>query len=338
MLGNVRREEEKKAKIKEKVKENNEKRPASVGKKALAIKTAEKADQRSQKLLYCRYCQQMLMPNKFFVATNVFLDKNGKMSICSNCVQDIYDKNFTSYQDMKKAMFLTCQDIDLIYDEGMVSELKSYFENTKESKLSVMGKYKAIISSKYKNSSIRFRDTNIISDFEKKERALNVDIDRDREKKWGIFPTPEIYEYLEETYATYTDCYGAETPAEKDAFKTLALLLHRQRTEPTNKDVTTALKEQLKLCGISPEQQRKEKNDKGSKKFGVDIAIFENTDPILFIPEWEKESGRYKDYDGLKSDKEDIIRNMKNFFVEGSRDFNSEGIDISLITNGDEED
>jgi hypothetical protein len=97
------------------------------------------------------------------------------------------------------------------------------------------------------------------------------------------------------------------------------------------------LEKQLKLCGFSPEQQRKEKNDKGSKVFGVDIAVFENPDPITYVPEWEKETGRYKDYDGLDSDKKDIIRNMHNFFVEGSRDFRSDGVDISLIMEGEEE-
>lgn len=337
MLGDKRRELEKKERIKAMVEENNKKRPVTATKKVASIKSAVKAQNHSPKAIYCRYCQQMLPPVKYFNATNLFIDKNGKMSICTNCIQDIYDKNFLAYQDMSKAMFLTCQDIDLFFDDGVVVEVKNYFENTKDSKFSIMSKYKALVSVRNKNTNIRFRDTKIESEYDKKERIINVDLDKDRVKKWGTFPKEDAYEFLEETYNLYVDSYGADSPSEKDSFKTLALLLYRQREEPTNKDVTSALKEQLKLCGISPEQQRKEKSDKGSRTFGVDIAIFENTDPITYIPEWEKETNRYKDYDGLESDKKDIIRNMHNFFVEGSRDFKSEGVDISLITDSEED-
>lgn len=337
MLGEKRRAEEKKEHIKELVEKNNKKRPASVGKKVANIKSSIKIEQHSPKAIYCRYCQQMLAPNNFFSTTNLFLDKNGKMSICTSCIQDIYDRNFLAYQDMNKAIFLTCQDIDLVYDEGTASETKNYFENTKDTRFTVIGKYKTLVCAKNKNSNFRFRDTKIQSEYEKKERVTNVDLEKDRIKKWGTFPKPEAYEYLEDTYQKYVSWGGADTPPEQDAIKTLAILLYRQKEEPTNKDITSALEKQLKLCGFSPEQQRKEKNDKGSKVFGVDIAVFENTDPITYIPEWEKETGRYKDYDGLDSDKKDIIRNMHNFFVEGSRDFRSDGVDISLIMDGEEE-
>jgi hypothetical protein len=259
------------------------------------------------------------------------------MSICSTCVQDIYDKNFTAYQDMSKAMFLTCQDIDLMFDEGTVAEVKSYFESNSGSKLSITCKYKRLICLKYKDGNIRFRDTKIQNEFDNKNREMSVDKKKDRETKWGTFTSDADYEYLEEKNQEYTDWISPTTPSEKDGIKTLALLYLRQRNEPLNKDVTNAIKEQQKLCGISPDQLKKEKIDKGSKTLGCDVAFFESGAPLELMPEWEDENGRFKDYDGLLNDKKDIVRNMRNFFT-GSRDFDSDGIDISLITDGEAED
>lgn len=321
MLGEARRLRE----AKERAKKEKPKLAAQKLSSAKKEKTVNSANPKSS---YCRYCCRMLPLSKFWVATNIYIDKNGKMSICSACVQDIYDKYMTVYQDVYRTTYLTCRDIDLLYDEAIVEDVISYFENTKNSNLTIMGKYKKLVSTKTREKNIRFRDTELNDNF---ELATKNKIDKPEQMlaKWGSFKE-EDYIFLENKYNEYMETYGADTPAEQDAYKTLALLYLKQRENPSNKDTITAIKEQLKMCGISPEQIKKEKQLKGTKTFGLDIKTYEMTSPIEYIGDWEKEKNRFKDYDGLQGDMAEIQRNIKNFFT-GSNDFSSTEISVEDI-------
>lgn len=335
MLGANRIAKERKLKISAAVAANNKKRPITASKRAAVAVKTKMAEKEQPKSMYCRYCCKVLPMTNFMKTTNPYIDKNGKMSICTMCVQEILSKYDISYNnDKHRSVYLTCQDVDLRYDEAMVIDTIDYFNNTKNSVYSFMTKYKTAIHRKYKDVGVRFRDTKIETDFENSVSARITDIEKDRRIQWGVF-TDEEYEYLESKYAEYETEFGANTASEKDAFKTLVLLYLRQRNNPTDKDVAAAIGTQLTRCGVSPEQIKKEKTQIGAKTVGIDISVFELTEPLQFMPEWEKETGRFKDYDGIKSDLRDINRNIANFFG-GGRDFSTSEVDISLITNGED--
>jgi DeoR/GlpR family transcriptional regulator of sugar metabolism len=94
----------------------------------------------------------------------------------------------------------------------------------------------------------------------------------------------------------------------------MCILLWRQRTEPTNKDVVSLLEKQMKLCGVSPETIKRESQEQGRRTFGTTIAEMEQTEPAEYI----KQHNLYYDYDKLGKDFKDIVRAMKNIMIDSS--------------------
>lgn len=278
------------------------------------------------KFSYCRKCGQLLDYEKFMSTTNKRIDSNGYLSVCTTCVNRMLKEEFSVYGDYYKALFLICKDLDLKYDESCVSEMIEYIKQYPSGD-TPFTKYWKQIRLKNRTSSFRFDNTEIDIRFNNMQNSKLVDSKGELLIKWGKF-SDEDYTFLENKLKEYTDSFGANSPAEIDAFKQLAILLLRARADPANKDVATALQGQWKLCGISPEQLRKENKDKNAKILGVDIATMELTDPVDYIIDKKL----YFDYDGLNRDKQDILRAQKNHLT-GSKDFNSDGVDISDILN-----
>lgn len=333
-LGEKRRQEAKKELLKERQKEIDKNRVVTAAKKASAIKKSKATERKTISGNYCRYCQQILSLDNFIRSTNPFVDKNGYNSVCKTCMEEILENHKAVYQDIYKAMFITCQDLDFLYDEGTVSETIEYMEKY-NSKFTFMSKYKQTLSVKFKGLPIRFRNSKINNEFDNQKSSSKLEQSDEKLKElrieWGDQYSDEEYHFLDKQYKEYESHYNVSTPAEKASFKTLVMLYLRQRKDPQNKDVISAIKEQLRLCGISPEQEKRERSAKGSKTLGLEIALYEQTEPIQYIPTWEAEHDRYLDYDGLQSDLKDINRNIKNFFTD-SRDFNSE-VSVDEIYN-----
>ena len=337
MLGEERRRLEKEAVKKERIKLAKENKPATAAeniKAAVIAKDTVKTTIMS-KTAYCRFCQQQLKLTDFFSATNPYIDKNGKMSVCIGCIQKIYERYLVTYQEPLKSMYCLCQDIDWAYDEDCVNKTLEYMKQNPNTKYSFIAKYKNAISTKLSSDSLRFKDSKIQTAYDNRLKETIPDHKADRLIVWGQYSDLD-YEYLESVYNEYVNCYGANSPAERDNFRILAILRLNMRNNPTNKDCSTALNAQYKACGITPEQIEKKRFEKGARTFGVDILTFEMEDPIAYIPQWEKASNRYKDYDGLDQDMRDNKRSAKNYFTQSS-DFNSKGVDISLLSEDTED-
>lgn len=314
-LGKVRKEEEKKEHKKKYNEEYTEKKPVIAAKKAAEIKQGLNSTVNPlNKNSYCRYCQQLLPLSQFMQCTHMLIDKNGKMSICNNCIKTIYENYTVFFKDPIKAMFATCEDIDWRFDEGLASSAINYIKDNPNSTLSVVSKYKKEISMKYKECGIRFRDG-----MSKVATSISVDeIKKDTKRemflKWGQFEDERVYDYLENQYSIFKNTYNITDPSVEEAFKTMCILLWRQRTEPTNKDVVSLLEKQMKLCGVSPETIKRESQEQGRRTFGTTIAEMEQTEPAEYI----KQHNLYYDYDKLGKDFKDIVRAMKNIMMDSS--------------------
>jgi hypothetical protein len=279
---------------------------------------------------YCRYCNRLKEYKEFQVATNPFIDKNGYLSICNSCLKKIFNELYHTYNDYNKAFYAFCQHIDIIYDEGCISEAFDYLRDHPNGE-GLITKYWRTIKNKYREQCIRYRDTRVNNLIENKlDKETTKTQKKELKFKWGDF-TNEEYEFLESIFDEYSAAYGINGPNERDGYKTLAILLLRQRSNPENREIITAIKAQYELLGIDPKQLRKENREKGSRTLGLDISTIEKTTPAEYI----EDKKLYFDYDGLEKDLKDLTRAQKNHLT-GSRDFTSAEIE-SNIPNYDEE-
>jgi len=314
-LGKVRKEEERKEQKRKYNEEYTEKKPVIAAKKAAEVKIGLNSTTNPlNKNSYCRYCQQLLPLSQFMQCTHLLIDKNGKMSICTNCIKIIYENYVTFFNDPTKAMFATCEDIDWRFDEGLASSAVNYIKDNPNSTLSVVSKYKKEMSMKYKECGVRFRDGISKTPTLVSVDEMKKDTKREMFLKWGNFGDERIYDYLENQYSIFKDTYNITDPSVEEAFKTMCILLWRQRTEPTNKDVVSLLEKQMKLCGVSPETIKRESQEQGRRTFGTTIAEMEQTEPAEYI----KQHNLYYDYDKLGKDFKDIVRAMKNIMIDSS--------------------
>lgn len=275
----------------------------------------------------CRYCCEFKPFGEFKPTTNPFVDRSGYMSICNKCLVRILNEMAKTYENIKDAFYAWCQNVDVIFDANCVASAVDTYKNHNDMKETLVTKYWRSININYKDKPIRYRDSktdNLI------EQQIADDVTPAGKKrlmrdKWGEFKEDE-YKFLEEKYKEYTEAFGVNGPNERDGYKTLALLLLKQRGAPDNKDVTAGIKAQYEMLGIDPKQLRKENKDKGGRSLGLEIAMMEMTDPADYYDRPEM----YFDHDSLEKDLKDLIRAQKNHLA-GTRDFQSIDISTEII-------
>lgn len=300
----------------------------AVGKETKADGRAKKEKMRVASQLkagYCRHCNKFMEYDEFYVTTNPYIDKNGKLSICKACLLEIFNDFYYTYQDYKKAFFSFCQNVDIIYDEKSVENAIRLLTEDPRGE-NIVTKYWRAVKNNIRGQSIRYKDSKVNATVQNSLEKTTADERRKQLKLiWGEF-SDQDYEYLENTYNEYTSSFGISGPNERDGYRVLAILLLKQRETPANRDIIAAIKAQYEMLGIDPKQLRKESKEKGARTLGIEIATMEKTEPAEFY----QDKKMYFDYDGLEKDIIELKRAQKNHLT-GSRDFNNINIDIEDI-------
>ena len=302
--------------------------PAPKRPRTVAEKMAEASTLKGQS---CRFCMKFKPYSEFKATTNPYVDKSGYLSICNKCITNMLNDLVSTYENFNDAFYSWCQNVDIIYDSTCVANALELYKNHNTTRESLATKYWRNINVKYKDMSIRYRDTKTNNMIEEEigEAKTPVGAKKELKEKWGEFKDEE-YKFLEEKYKEYTEAFGVNGPNERDGYKTLALLLLKQRGAPDNKDVTAGIKAQYEMLGIDPKQLRKENKDKGGRTLGLEIAMMEMTDPADYYDNPEM----YFDHDGLEKDLKDLLRAQKNHLT-GTRDFQSIDISTEIIDQTD---
>lgn len=257
---------------------------------------------------YCRKCQKTMRLNKFYEATNPMLDSNKFMSICKDCANEIYNYYFTIYNNMEKALQLTCQDLDVRFSVKAMEQVQTHIEKLKSTGKSadaVFGYYKSKLSSLSRNNegidSFRFRDSDILnnslpvinqndfidSDFEVTEDSIRF---------WGINLDKHEHEYLSAKLEEYLNTYECDTPVMEEllkqaAYESLEIRNKRQKKEDVSKNLKN-LQEILGTANIKPNQETGA-NATEQATLGLLIKKWETEEPV---PEPDPE---WKDVDGI---------------------------------------
>ena len=294
-------------------------------------------------LQYCRRCRKTKSPNAFFTATDLLLDTNGLMSVCRDCISDIYTRIYQNEHSIEKSILRVCRMMNVKYDEAIVANtmktLKEAFDNGKQK--DDFATYKGVLMRK---NGTRIGDRALDSftftePFNKTEEDGTLEASDEPEdfkeylnQFWGISFSFDDYSFLEKEFSEWKRTHKCDTKAEESLLKELCykeLEIRKARIE--GRSTATLVKEKqdlMKTASVDPAKTAIAGGGRSQDTFSAFIKTIEENEPADFY----KDKKLFKDFDNIDFYfKKYVTRPLKNFITQ-SRDFNVEA------DNGEEED
>jgi len=296
---------------------------------------------------YCRKCTNTLPLDKFYETTNRDLDTNGKTSICKECCNSIYDVYADKYKSMEKALYLTCQDLDMMFSKETLLQTQSHINGMVEKGKNitkVFGIYKSKLSSTGKNNSklesIRFKDSNELVDEQNNDvtsDSFDEDIEDDLILFWGRgFDLDDII-FLETELSSWKQTHKCDNQAELTLLKEICIKILDIRKSREKKENVGTLQKELqdlfKTCSVDPAKANSASAGKSHEAFGIWVKDIEQLRPA----EWFEQQEKYKDMDGfvpyiknyIVRPIENFLTGVRNFFVDDNIDADLDSVDVT---------
>jgi len=284
---------------------------------------------RKDKDTYCRKCEKILSNMHFFTATDP-LDSNGRMSVCRDCCNAIYDSHFSSCVNVEKALLLTCEDLNVRFSRDAITQTLSQIDTTKEKKRQVNGKIFGLYKSKLnslvgKNEQItlfRFKDSTAYEKHKQAEEVCPSEIiDSKLSLFWGNKFTIEDIEYLELELNNWKASHKCDNNSELVLMKEIVIKQLEIRKKRNNKESVTHdlkdLQDLMKTASVDPAKANVASAGKSHEAYGMWIKDIEELTPA----EWFDQQEKYKDMEGFGLYLENYVtRPIRNLFT-GVRDF-----------------
>jgi len=292
---------------------------------------------------YCRMCQKMLSLDSFYEATNPMLDKNGKMSICIPCCNEIYNMYFSIHNNLEIALQLTCEDLDVRFSKEALIQAKSHIESLlTKGKVTekVFGFYKSKLGSTNKSStkmdSFRYKDSDSL-DYMTINNTIE-EIDENLLLFWGkSFDDIDDYIFLESELLNWKKTHKCDNQAEITLLREICIKILEIRKARDKKDNVGGLQKELqdlmKTANVDPAKANAASAGKSKDCFGVWVKDIEQFKPA----EWYEQQDKYKDMDGfipyiknyIVRPIENFITGVRNFFVDDSIDADLDSVDVA---------
>jgi len=310
---------------------------------------------------YCRKCMKELPAKEFYECVDTgFIDSNGLMSVCKNCIQSIYDSIFDETQSIEKTIHKICISLNIRFSNEAVSATKTHINTLLESGKNVnalFSIYKMKLTAMKKSmdkSGLEDMTYDDIGTIYTSEiiNTKEIPIPEDVRVFWGNDVTRLDIEFLETQYANFKQTHKADTYAEIVLLKEVCYtMLNIKKLRVNNDDTQKAVKELqdlMKNLAISPNVANMNSANKGMDTFGLWIQDIEREEPA----QWLKSDPRGDIYrDVANTDeyfKKYVSRPTKNL-ITGNKDFGTDESDseefefdedanFALIDDGETED
>lgn len=277
--------------------------------------------------IYCRRCVQYKNPKDFQTSQDSTLDKNGMLSICRSCCEEIYQDNLRAEKDIARALLKTCRTLNWVFYSPAIEATIEKYKNTKErnpdGKSSFTTAYWGVINGtnnmKYSEIPIMTFTEPIKEDFIPSE-LINTEVSQETIDFWGEGYPPEDYRFMEREFSNFRKTHKIETHTEVVLCKEVVYeMLKNKKVRLGGGDVDAKRLESLtKSLGVSPMQTNASQSSKAMDTFSAFIKIIEETTPA----EYYQDKKLFQDYDNLEWYFDRFVRRpIKNFFGL-SRDFN----------------
>lgn len=285
---------------------------------------------------YCRKCMKTLPAKDFYESVDAgFIDSNGIMSVCKECIQTLYNNVYEETQSIEKTIHKLCTSLNIRYSNEAVSATKAHITTLLESGKNVSAifsiyKMKIVATKKSMDKSIvedmSYEDVGTIYTSDSKIDTKETIIPKEVIDFWGDDLDKKEIEFLEKQYANFKNTHKADTYAEIVLLKQVCYTMLDIKKLRANNDSTEKLVKELqalmKDLAISPNAVNSSStSNKGEDSFGLWIQDIEKYEPA----QWLKSDPRGEIYRDVSNTEEYfqkyVVRPLKNFIL-GSKDFN----------------
>lgn len=291
---------------------------------------------------YCRKCCETKRVNEFYKTMDKYLDANGYMSVCKDCLREMYSVFFQTERAVEKTILRICRMMNVQYNDAAIQSLELQLENKGKAPddETVFGIYLTRLIAANKK---HFREGDVTDDmdltFYEPTTSVNVtdpllDTDfgsDDLVSFWGSGGySYEDYKFLEKELAAWRKSHRIESRAEIVIVREICrLMLGMEKDRIEGKSSSGKLKDLRDLMKdgtLSPNTAGMAGNaNKGEESWGMFIKMIENTTPADNLEKY----AMYRDVDNVEKYNQDyMVRPLKNF-VMTSKDFRISGDDDS---------
>jgi hypothetical protein len=297
---------------------------------------------------YCRVCMGFKPVSAFYETTNPAIDKNNLMSICKEHCAEVYNNYFEKYKSIEKALYLTCQDLDVMFNKEVFKQTLSHIDGliSKGKKAeAVFGYYKSKLGSTGKSNgrfeSFRFTDSDRLVDEQNNDvtsEGYEEDIDEDLILFWGRGFNLDDIIFLESELSSWKQTHRCDNQAEITLLKEICIKILDIRKAREKKENVGLLQKELqdlfKTCSVDPAKANQASAGKSHEAFGLWIKDIEQFRPA----EWFEQQEKYKDMDDfvpyiknyIVRPIENFLTGVRNFFVNDDIDGNLDDVDVSV--------
>jgi len=294
-----------------------------------------------QKHNYCRKCQKILPYSNFYKSVDCgFVDTNGYMSVCKNCIQIMYNELFENLKTMEKTIHKLCTSLNIKYSNDAVSATRKHIEtllsNGKNVK-AIFGIYrmKLIATKKTMDKSKivdqTYEDVGTIYTREPVD-TTKAPIPKEVIDFWGEDLPPSDIRFLEKEYKNFKKAHATETYAQTILIKEICYTLLDIKKVREEEDISITdikkledtLQSIMGNLAITPkEDAKKDIKDSGEETFGLWIRDIEKSEPAQWL-KTDPRGDMYRDVGNVERYFENyFVRPMKNF-ITMSKDFHIE--------------
>lgn len=279
---------------------------------------------------YCRRCMKIKITADFHSAVDLELDKNGFLSVCKDCVNELYINALTSENGVVQlAILKLCHMLNIMYNEEAIVSAQKQTETNKSDLNKLFGLYKSKLKvilgeNMGNNVDLTYKDNpivnvpegNTLKDFDERE------LEKDVISFWGEGKTTEDYAWLEKTFDEWKKTHKSDTMAEQTLLKEIVFKqLEIEKARKGNQATTSLVKdlqEIMKTAALDPTKANAANAGRSQETFSAFIKTIEENEPA----EYYKDREIFKDFDNIGKYFETYVsRPIKNF-ITGSRDFN----------------
>lgn len=285
-----------------------------------------KSEGEKQELVYCRRCMESKVKKEFHSCVDQDLDKNGLMSVCKDCVNQIYENvSLATNGNMEEAIYRVCKMLNVLFSSKVVDSLKLHLakQEAQGTSKQIFGLYKSHLGrhlSLNQGLSGTFVENPVI--FSKGDTIEKIENETDDFKEylkvfWGNGLSVEDYGYLESELGRWKKTHSCSNAAEETLLREVCftqLEIRKSRLEGNDPSaLIKRLQELMKTANLASPVAASQSQD----VFGVWIKEIETKTPA----EWWEDNRIFKDVDGLMVYINDfIVRPIRNFIMS-TRDF-----------------
>lgn len=311
--------------------------------------------ERRQTSHHCRHCGKDKAANEFFSSAD-FLDKSGLLSVCKNCVKEIFLYYVEEHKEIDCAIYEACSIFNYEYSATVVEKIINEINEKSEDLIvsnadldedlekmmivadaeDIFGRYLKLLqetTSKtppfdfYGNRPANYEDYTSPFSIDEQIEIKNQAHSADLRLKWGVHYSDEQLEQLEFEYQEWAQSKDLNEKSTDLLIKELCkhrLMMEENRAALKKQDYDIMLSLMDKAGAINSKQNIDA--NKAQEKWGLFIEEIEKQTPAELL---DKRGKKYWDVHNIEQYIESIFVRANKNFMTGSRDFN-------MIVDGEE--